>query len=183
MASLSKVGRRFEVPLTIIEGGSGIVRGVLSETDQKQIPVYAFVNSRHVLRTPVATTLKVGMVLRTASNTVFIVGENGPSEQSEGTIWLSWRLFQATGKFRWQRRQKIVDPVTELERDSGLQDMGEIWCAVEPLDREVSDFRMSASFAQARIITGRPVKTDDLVDGRKVSRAEPSLGIIIGVLT
>jgi hypothetical protein len=183
MASLKKVGRRFEVPLTVIEGGSGTIFGVVSETDQKQIPVYAFVNSRHVLRTKVNSPVKLGMVVQTASGTKFIVGENGPSEQAEGTLWMSWRLFEATQQVTWQRRKKVIDVVTELERDDGLEDLGSFWAAVEPLDREVSDFRMSASFEQSRIITGRPIKHDDLVDGRKVTRADPALGIIIGVLT
>jgi hypothetical protein len=33
---------------------------------------------------------------------------------------------------------------------------------------------MSASFEQSRVITGRPILHDDLIDGRKVTRAEPS---------
>jgi hypothetical protein len=183
MASLSKVGRRFEVPFTIIEGGSGVIRGVMSEADQKQIPVYAFVNPRHVLRTPLKTALRTGMVVRSQSGAVFIVGENGPSEQPEGTIWMSWRLFDATQQVHWTRRRKTIDPVTRLERDQGFDDLGLIWAAIEPLDREVSDFRMSASFEQARIITGQPIKHDDLIDERKVTRSERALGVTIGVLT
>lgn len=183
MASLKKVGARFNVPFTIVEGGSGIIHGLMSEADQKQIPVYAFVNPRRVLRTPLQTALRAGMVLRTPAGAHFIVGTNGPSDQPEGTIWQSWRLFEATEKVRWQRREKTLDLVTNLPRDAGLQELGEIWAAVEPLDREIGDFRMSANFEQSRIITGRPIKHDDLINERKVTRAERSLGVIIGVLT
>lgn len=183
MASLTKVGRRFEVPFTIVEGGKGVVHGVMSEADQKQIPVYAFVNPRHVLRTTVKTALREGMVLRSPIGAHFIVGQNGPSEQPEGPIWQSWRLFEATGQYKWERRKKTIDLATRLEKDAGLEDMGLIWAAVEPLDREVGDFRMSASFEQARVITGRPIKHDDLFDGRKVTRAEKTLGVLIGTLT
>lgn len=183
MASLTKVGRRFELPFTVIEGGSGIIRGVMSEADQKQIPVYAFVNPRHVLRTTAKTALRSGMVLRSPIGAYFIVGDNGPSEQAEGPLWQSWRLFEATKLVKWERRKKIIDPVVKVERDDGYEDMGMIWAAVEPLDREVSDFRAATSFEQARIITGRPLKNDDVVDGRKVTRAELTLGVIIGVLT
>jgi hypothetical protein len=183
MASLKKIGRRFEVPLTIVEGGSGIVHGLISEADQKQIPVYAFVNPRHVLRTAVNTAVRAGMVLRTAGGSYFIVGNNGPSEQREGTIWMSWRLFEATQQVKWQRRKKVVDLVTRLETDQGPVDLGTFWAAVEPLDREVGDFRMSGSFEQSRIITGKQILHDDLIDGRKVTRAEPALGVIIGVIT
>lgn len=183
MANLSKVGRRFEVPFTIIEGGSGVIHGVMSESDQKQIPVYAFVNPRHVLRTPLQTALKTGMVIRSPAGRCFIVGDNGPSEQRQGTIWTSWRLFDTTGQVTWKRRKKVTDLVTQVEKDDGYLNMGSIWVAIEPLDRELSDFRMSASFEQARVITGRPIKHDDLVDGRKVTRAENALGVVIGVLT
>lgn len=183
MASLSKVGRRFEVPFTIVEGGKGLIRGEMSEADQKQIPVYAFVNPRHVLRTRGTSALKEGMVLRSPAGSHFIVGQNGPSEQPQGTIWHSWRLFEATQQVSWKRRKKVQDPITKLDRDDGLEDMGMIWAAIEPLDREQSDFRMSASFEQARVIVGRPIKHDDLIEDRKVTRAERSLGVIIGVLT
>lgn len=183
MASLTKVGRRFEVPFTIVEGGSGIIRAVMSEADQKQIPVYAFVNPRHVLRTNIRTALKAGMVLRSPAGAHFIIGENGPSEQPEGALWQSWRLFEATTRVLWRRRKKVFDIVTELERDDGVETLGTIWAAIEPLDREISDFRMSASFEQSRIITGRPIKHDDLIDEKKVTRAEVTLGVRIGVLT
>ncbi|WP_037500751.1 hypothetical protein [Sphingomonas jaspsi] len=183
MASLARVGRRNEIPLSIVEGGSGMIHGVVSEADQKQIPVYAFVNPRHVLRTKPSCPLKTGMVIKTPHGDHFIVGTNGPSEQREGTLWQSWRLFEATQLVHWQRRTQVEDKVTGLKRDGVLQDMGMIWAAVEPLDREVGDFRMSASFEQSRVITGRPIKHDDLIDNRKVSRAEPSLGVIIGVVT
>lgn len=183
MASLSKVGRRFEVPFTIVEGGSGVVRGVVSEADQKQIPVYAFVNPRHVLRTPLKTALRSGMVLRSPAGTHYIVGNNGPSEQPEGTIWQSWRLFEATAQVQWKRRVKVIDTITQLERDDGYTDPVTIWAAIEPIDREVSDFRMSASFEQSRVITGKQILHDDLINDRKVTRAESALGVTIGVLT
>lgn len=183
MVSLKNTGRRFEIQLAIVEGGSGFFRGELTETDQKQIPVYAFVNPRHVLRTRGTVALQSGMVIRSPAGLHYIVGDNGPSERPEGEIWQSYRLFEATRQVTWERRTKVIDPVTKLPRDTGRTDMGLIWAAVEPLDREVSDFRMSASFEQSRVITGQPIQQDDLVDGRKVTRAESVLGCTIGVLT
>lgn len=183
MVSLTSVGRRYEIPFTIVEGGTGIIKGVIAEADQGQIPSFQFIPARQILRTPAQTALKFAMVLRSPAGMHYIVGENGPSEQTEGTLWQSWRLFEVTGRYNWKRRTKVIDPVTELERDDGFEDMGMIWCAIEPLDREVGDFRMSASFEQARVITGKPIKHDDLVDDRKVSRADAILGVFIGTLT
>jgi len=184
MASLKKIGRRYEVPLTVVEGGSGIVSGILSETDQKQIPVYAFVFSRHVLRTPAITPCKVGMVLRSPAGVMYVVGDNGPSEQRQGTLWQSFRLFVATDKVEWSRRTKMVDAVALVERDVGgpLPKIGDIWVTIEPLDREAPDYKAHASFEQSRFITGQPVKADDTLNGRKVIRSERMLGLYIGVL-
>jgi hypothetical protein len=183
MASLTRIGRRFEIPFTIVEGGTGMIRGHISEADQGQIPSFQFIPARQMLRTAMRTALKLGMVVRSPAGVHYVVGENGPSEQVEGPLWQSWRLFECTGRYQWKRRTKTIDPVTELERDGGYEDMGMIWAALEPLDREVSDFRMSASFEQARIITGRPIASDDLVDNRKVVRADVTLGVRVGVLT
>ena len=183
MVSLTSVGRRNEILFTIVEGGNGVIRGTIAEADQGQIPSFQFIPARQILRTPMATALKLSMVIRSPAGVHYIVGENGPSEQPEGTLWQSWRLFETTGRYAWKRRVKVIDPVTELERDNGFEDMGLIWGAVEPLDREVGDFRMSASFEQARFITGQPIKHDDLIDDRKVSRADAILGVRIGTLT
>jgi hypothetical protein len=183
MVSLSKVGRRFEVPLTVIEGGSGTIQGIISETDQQQIPSYIFVQQRHVLRVPAPTALQFGMVVRTPAGQVYILGDNGPSEAAEGTVWQSFRLFEPSGQYRWERRIKVVDPVTRLERDDGLQDMGTVWAAMEPLDREAFDRKIRASFEQSRFITGAAVLSDDLLDGRPVTKSDVLLGLRIGVIT
>lgn len=184
MASLTKIGRRYEVPLTVIEGGSGIVSGILSETDQKQIPVYAFVLSRHVLRTPAVTACRIGMVLQSPAGVVYIVGDNGPSEQRQGTLWQSYRLFVATEKVEWRRRSKVIDPVAGVQRDAGGDPplLGNIWVTIEPLDREAPDYKAHASFEQSRFITGQAVQADDTLAGRKVIRSELMLGLRIGVL-
>lgn len=183
MPSLKQVGLRFEVPLTVIEGGSGTLHGVLSETDQKQLPVNAFVTPRHVLRTKIGVPIRTGMVVRTASGSAYIVGLNGPSEQSFGTIWTSWQMFAATQQVRWQRRKKAIDPVTQLERDDGYDELGNIWVALEYIDRMLNDSKMRMNFSQTRIITGQPILNDDVIDGRKVTRAENALGVIVGVIT
>lgn len=176
-------GKRFELQLTVIEGGSGIIRGTLSETDQQALPVFTFVSPRHTLRTSPQTALRSSMVLRSPAGEIFIVGENGHSEQRGGAIWQSWFLFKATDSVTWERRNKVTDPVTLLDRDDGHDDLGTFWMAYEPLDRKPADFRMNTSFEQARFICGAAVQVDDVVDGRKVTRADHILGVTIGVLT
>jgi hypothetical protein len=183
MVSLKTVGKRFEVTFTVIEGGSGIVTGILSETDQNSQPSYVFVQPRHVLRTLPLTAVKSGMVLRAPSGAPFIVGDNGPSEQHIGTLWQSFRLFEPTGQYLWQRRTKVMDPIAKQYKEGPLQPMGTIWAALEPLDRTQDDREMRVTFPQQRLITGAAVKVDDLVDNRAVTKVDKQLGLAIGTLT
>ena len=184
MVSLKTVGSRFNTHFVVVQNGSGIVFGELSETEQNSQPSYVFVAPRHVMRTRYPTAVKPGMVLRSPAGEHFIVGDNGPSEQRSGTIWISFRLFEATGKYRWTRRQKIIDPITRQEQDTGKSvDMGMIWAAIEPMDRLAFDREIHYSFGQARIITGSPIRENDLVDNRAVSKLDKQLGLSIAMLT
>src|SRR5690554_4783993 len=102
---LKNVGRRFEVELTVLEGGSGTVRGEILEANQLSVPTYSFVLPRLILRSRVPHSVKPRMALRAPSGEVYLVGRNGPSDQPEGTLWQSYRLFQTTGQCLWQRRK------------------------------------------------------------------------------
>lgn len=184
MVSLKTVGERFYIYFDVIEGGVGRVRGLLSETEQQAQPSYVFVQPRHVFRAPFPTPLKPSMVIRSPSGDVYLVGDNGPSETREGTLWQSFRLFEATGRYSWKRRETIDDSITNLKRDTmEPADMGTIWAALEPLDREVVDREMRQSFEQRRVITGADIKSGDTIDNRKVTKVDTQLGLRIGILT
>lgn len=184
MANLKLVGSRFDTLFRVISGGSGVIRGELTETEQNSQPSYVFVAPRHVLRTRFPTPVKPGMVIQAPAGDVFIIGDNGPSETNKGTIWQSFRLFEATGRYAWTRRGKTIDPITHLDKDTGIpQDLGLIWAALEPLDRLQIDREIHYSFGQARIITGSPIRNNDMVDNRTVSKLDKQLGLSIGLLT
>lgn len=184
MVSLKTVGRRFESEFSVIAGGSGLVRGELTETEQTNQPSYIFVQPRHILRTRWPTALKPGMVIQSAIGSKFILGDNGPSEQRSGTLWQSFRLFEPTGQYRWERRVKGIDPITHLPRDNGQpQLLGLIWAALEPMDREQFDREIHRQFEQRRVIAGVDLKDDDLVDNHPVTKVDKQLGLSIGVLT
>lgn len=183
MVSLTSVSRRFEVPFSVIEGGQGVVMANLSETDQNSQPSYVFVQPRHVLRTPHPSALRAGMVIRSPGGSLFIVGENGPSEQREGTIWNSFRLFEPTGRYPLSRRTRVLDPIAKQYKEGPVQLLKMIWAALEPLDREQSDREMRVNFEQSRFITGAAVASGDLIDNRAVTKVDRQLGLAIGVIT
>lgn len=184
MVNLSSVQSRFEIPLSIIEGGSGVLTGVISEAQQNSQPSYNFSAPRQVLRVKHQGLLQPGVVVQTPDQTVYLVGYNGPSETYRGHLWDSFRLFRATGKSVWKRRTKAIDPVTLLERDNGMQTLGEVWTTIEQIDRESYDRKIAAApFEQARFVASANILADDILDGRKVTRSDRQLGLAIGTIT
>lgn len=183
MVSLKTVGKRFDIPFEVIEGGTGFLLGNLSETDQNAQPSYIFVQPRHVFRCPYPTAAKVGMVIRSPSGAPFIIGANGPSETTQGTLWQSFRLFEPTGRYSWVRRTVTIDPITQTEREGTPENLGLIWAAIESIDREQIDRSVHASFEQRRFITGASILSDDLLDNHAVTKVDKQLGLSIGVLT
>src|SRR3546814_11309353 len=103
------------------------------------------------------------MVVRTQNGEVFIVGDNGPGEHAQGILWESFRLFRATGQMSWKRRTATVDPITRQKVDGDPLDLGKIWIAIEPTDREENARRMNTSFERARFITASDVRADALI--------------------
>ena len=182
MVSLTSVGRRFEIPFRVVEGGTGIITGILSETEQASQPSYVFVQPRHVMRTMHPTPARPGMVLQSPSGAEFILGANGPSEQREGTLWQSFRRFEPTGRYLWQRRTRVLDAITQKYTEGQLATIGYIRAALEPIEREMADREMRVNFEQVRFITGAPIQSKDLIDGRSIAKVDKQLGLSIGVL-
>jgi len=181
MPSLQRVDDRFGAQLTVIQGGGGTFTGTVSIPDEGQVPSYQFNLSRRLLRVEARLPIKVGMVIRTPDGGVFMVGESGAAETSQGTLYRNFRLFEADRQYKWQRRGKDIDPVTRLPRDSGLQDLPDVWGAYEP-SPEMFDRQLRTSFETGRFITTADVKLNDVIDGRKVSRVDVQLGINICTL-
>ena len=115
MPSLAQTGDRFEIPLTVIEGGSGVFHGVLIDTSQNTQTATVFSDPRRLMRVRNPSAVQPGMVIRTPLGEVFIVANNGGSELPEGPVWKSFKLFKATQQVRWKRRGRTTDPVTLLE--------------------------------------------------------------------
>lgn len=182
MLTLKTVGRSFEVPLKVTWNGSGVIHAVISETDQSQIPSYVFVPPRQLARVKHPTALRTRHVVKTPSGLEYIVGENGPSEQIEGVLWQSFRLFQVTDYLLWTRRGEKLDPVTRLKREGKPESLGLIPLAVEPTDREEDERRLATRIEQARYISAHPLQADDYVGDYRIVRADDVLGVTIGML-
>lgn len=176
MPSLQRADDRFSTPLTVLEGGSGQVSGVITEPGQGEVPAYAFNLPRRLLRVDASKPLKAGMVIRASEGTVWMVGQHGDAETYQGAVFRTFRLFEASGKFKWQKRGKKIDPVTTLPTDAKLIDQPDVWGSYEP-SPEMFDRQMRTSFEGGRFITNANIQRDDIVDGKKVSRVDIQLGL------
>lgn len=182
MPSLQSADDRFGGQLTLIEGGSGTFNGILAEPNQGEAPSYQFNLPRRILRVPAQLSLSPGMVIRTPEGSVFMIGRHGDSEGRGGALFRSFRCFEASGQFTWKRRGKVIDPVTRLEKDSGLVDQPMIWGAYEPGSIEAFDRQIRSSFETGRFITNADVRLDDVVNDMKVSRVDQQLGLRVLML-
>lgn len=182
MPSLAAAAERFDIPLTVIEGGSGSFHGVIVETSQTSSDSRVFSMPRRILRVRPPSAVEVGMVVRTPMGEVFIVADNGGSEVPEGALWRSYKLFRASHQARWTGKGTVTDPVTSLQIKDKPIDKGLIWVAVEPAAREAVERHMHVALEEAIFIAGAAVQTNDMLDGRPVVRSETQLGVSIGVI-
>lgn len=181
MPSLQRADDRFGTPLTVVDGGSGRITGVVSEPGQGEVPSYQFNLPRRLLRVDIRSPLKAGMVVKSREGTIWMIGSHGDAETYDGTLFRTFRMFEATQKFKWEKRGKAIDPVTRLPKDTGLVAQPEIWGVYEP-SPEMFDRQMRTTFEGGRFITNAPIERDDVVDGKKVSRVDIQLGLRLAQL-
>ena len=172
----------FESTLTVVENGSGQLKGVIADIAQGTVPGNVFTEPRTILRTTLPTALRAGMVLQTRGGTIYIVGENGPEEYGDWTVFQSWRLFPATRRVLWRRSTTTTDVLTQLQESGPPEDMGYIHVLIEPIDRTTLDRKTHVNFEERRFVSGSPVKAGDLLEDRLVSRVDVEQGVYVGVL-
>src|SRR5205085_10806939 len=127
MPSLQRADDRFGTPLSIIEGGSGQFTGVMTEPNQGEVPAYLFNLPRRLLRVSASMPVTPGMVVRTSNGKAWMLGEHGDAETSQGIIFKSLVMFEATQQFTWQKRGQVKDVVTGLDKDTALGDQPRLW--------------------------------------------------------
>jgi hypothetical protein len=181
MPSLQRADDRFGTPLTVLEGGSGQFTGVITEPNQGEVPAYLFNLPRRLLRVSASLPVKPGMVVRGTGGTVWMLGEHGDAETNQGIIFRSLVMFEATQQFTWQKRSKVKDKITGLDKDAGLVAQPSIWGCYEP-SPEMFDRQLHSNFETARLITTADVQRDDVVNGMKVNRVDVQLGVRIVTL-
>ena len=183
MLSLDNADERFKTRFEIIENGSGVFSGIIDEISQTQVPSYVFSPPRRLLRVDKLLPINTRMIVRTQGGTVFLIGQHGDSETTQGTVFRSYRMFQATKRYHWQRRVSTVNKLTKLPETDGVQDMTPpyIWGSYEPTPEQF-DRETHVSIETARFITNHPIQRQDRIDGKDVVRVDEQLGLFIATL-
>lgn len=184
MLNLGNADSKFRTRFQVIENGTGVFTGIIDEISQTQVPAYVFSPPRRLLRVNRNLPINTTMVIRTQGGTVFLVGENGDSETAQGTVFRSFRLFQAIKRYRWQRKSQYIEAVTGLEGDITLVDHGSgfVWGSYEPTPEQF-DRETHVSIETARFITNQPLERQDVIDGKNVVRVDYQLGLYIATLS
>lgn len=124
------------------------------------------------MRVAPSIPVNIATVIQSESGQVFMLGHHGDASR----MFRTFRLFEADKQYSWKRRTKSVDAITGLPKDGDLETVGLVWGAYEP-SPEMFDRQFRVTFEGGRFITNAEVQRDDLIDERKVSRADVQLGL------
>ena len=96
----------------------------------------------------------------------------------DGIDFKSFSLIEVDRNLSWSRTIMVQDPVTKLNKTSTEQDLGDIWCALEPLSP--TNDMMKVPELRYRLVTNSPIIEKDKIDGRLVvQRCEQLLGVYV----
>lgn len=174
---LARPNLRFATKFEIIEGGGGTFSGMIDEPSQGVSSAGQPDVPRRMLTVAPHLPITAGMVIRSPEGIPFMTGSHGYSENVQGTLFKSFMLFEADKYVTWQRRKKVIDPVTQVERDNGLENLPMLWGTYMPDPRKTFDRQVHVSFTGGNFLTTRLVEVDQLVDEKRVTRVEHLLGL------
>jgi hypothetical protein len=133
-----------------------------------------FVLPRRLLKVNQGFSIPVGTTC-VAAGRHLLIADHGES-QTGG--YLTFKLFQVEQSVSWARKRRAPDPVTSMPRDMADQAFGNIWCVLEPTG--LVDDAIHVPQKTFRMITGAPVRVDDVIGGLlRVRSVDTLLGVQI----
>lgn len=144
------------------------------------LPTSVFVLPRLGLRVRPGALVAARDTFRDPLDRVLLAG-NWDLPLSAGIGWSRCHvLFQMTSQVSWQRRETKLDPVTRQQISNGPPvELGPIWASVESYTRGDEDPGLRIPTDRLRLITGAPIRLNDIIDGKTVKRLNHTLGVSI----
>lgn len=171
----------FDIPMTVIDKGSGTFYGALEDIDLSEGGTLDWVPPRRILKVPIDLPLQGGMVIQTPKNMKYMVAVYSPSETSMGNPFRAFKLYQATSLATLRRRGEQIDLRTGLPKEGELSDPITIFAAFEPL-QEAFDRELRIPNEKTRLVTNEHILEGDVINGDTVIEAHEFQGLWGAVL-
>lgn len=128
---------------------------------------------RQILRVPDPTRVQPGDCIWQRPDIGYLLGHY---EDRPG-LYRAFRCYLLTGQAKWERQVTVIDPLTQLPKGAGKEDLGMLHIVSEVVAREERGGDIKVREEVKRVLTGSPVQLNDLINGEKVVKVNETLGI------
>lgn len=177
MISLATAGDRFQSPFRTETGTSFM--GVVQPIEDGKIYPDDYFYHRQILRVHVGDNVKAGDVVYTVDNRRYLLGDLDTGLRADELLYHSFQMYQCTDQIIWTREVSVIDPLTNLARGTGSQNLGTLWALKEVLNREGTSREIKPKEELMRILVGAPVKLGDMLGEMRVRKVMSSHGISV----
>jgi hypothetical protein len=175
MASLQSAARRGE---SLLQTETGLeFLGTIAAVDEGDVPSYDFTTPRTLLRVQPDCPVAAGIQILDVYGRRFAVANHAMAAQDNVKLYKVFRLYEMTHQVSWKRATTSNDPLTGLPKQSGKPELGPIWCAMEPFQREPIDLKLRLKEQVYRILTTASLALNDEIEGMVVKRLDTVLGV------
>lgn len=173
--------RKFDMPFTVIDKGSGTFYGALEDVNLSEGSTLEWVAPRRILKVPIDLPLQGGMAIESPAGVKYMVAFYSPSETAQGAPFRAFKLYQISVVASLVRRTTVPDIRTGLPKEGPYETPIEIFASFEPL-QEAFDRELRIPNEKSRLITNSYIKAGDTINGQKIIEAHEFLGLWGAVL-
>lgn len=143
---------------------------------QTRTPPDNFDEPRRLLRVGAKAAVDVGTVMITGFGRRYLLARHEDTETPR--LHMRWfRLIEVPDELSWRRPATTIDPVTGIDRDLVMTDLGTIYCSKER-PGSLKEPAIGVRQPTFRVITGAAVQLGDILDENlKVKQVSEQLGV------
>lgn len=170
MTRLRRTSARLETPVKVVGGPRTV--GVIQLPSDTSDPGIEFAYPKMAIRVGRRSLLRAGLVIETEG------GFHLLADHSASQDYKTFYMLGCDRQVTWTRPVPAIDPISLLPTSGSTPtDLGLIWVIWERNRREYADLPIRFNQETTLSATGADVQIGDMLDGRKVTRVNMSLGI------
>jgi hypothetical protein len=175
MVSLETAGLRFNSLMHRMDGLP--FKGTIEPLDEGRVSSYDFSEPRFIMRVQPSSPIKTTDIILDHANRRFLVADHDTSFAYNVTEFRSHVLYPMNTQALWERQASVTDPLTNLKKGTGVQNLGQVWCLFDRIDREFIDSTVRVKEETRRVITAAAVQLGDILNKMVVKRVDPVRGV------